>query len=74
MSQNVGISFDLVAINLCLQVVKKAGVIIKPVKFEKVNPNEKVDDDDEHPRSHQKQRPKKGSKTSRGQKNKVKSK
>ncbi|VVB06997.1 unnamed protein product [Arabis nemorensis] len=40
------------------EVVKKAGVIIKPIKFEKVNPNEKVDDD-EHPRSQQKQRPKK---------------
>ncbi|KAL9809766.1 putative small-subunit processome, Utp14 protein [Arabidopsis thaliana] len=35
------------------EVVKKAGVIIKPVKFEEVNPN------DEHPRSHQKQKPKK---------------
>lgn len=53
------------------EVVKKAGVIIKPVKFEEVNPNEKADD--ENPRSHQKQRPKKGSKTSKGQgKNKSK--
>ncbi|KFK30830.1 hypothetical protein AALP_AA6G031200 [Arabis alpina] len=54
------------------EVVKKAGVIIQPIKFENVNPNEKVDDE-EHPRGHQKQRPKKGNKTSRGQ-NKVKSK
>ncbi|KAJ0229907.1 U3 ribonucleoprotein [Hirschfeldia incana] len=39
------------------EVVKKTGVIIKPVKFEEVNPNDEVDD--EHPRNHQKQRPKK---------------
>ncbi|KAH0938861.1 hypothetical protein HID58_006322 [Brassica napus] len=51
------------------EVVKKTGVIIKPVKFEEVNPNDEVDD--EHPRNHQKQRPKK--KTSRRQ-GKVKSK
>ena len=49
--------------------MKKTGVIIKPVKFEEVNPNDEVDD--EHPRNHQKQRPKK--KTSRRQ-GKVKSK
>lgn len=54
-----------------MQVVKKAGVIIKPVKFEEANPNEKVDD--EHPRSNQKQKPKKGSKTGKGQ-SKLKSK
>ncbi|KAF8085671.1 hypothetical protein N665_0653s0015 [Sinapis alba] len=51
------------------EVVKKTGVIIKPVKFEEVNPNNEVDD--EHPRNHQKQRPKK--KTSKRQ-SKVKSK
>ncbi|CAN6854130.1 unnamed protein product [Brassica oleracea] len=51
------------------EVVKKTGVIIKPVKFEEVNPNDEVDD--EHPRNHQKQKPKK--KTSRRQ-GKVKSK
>ncbi|KAF2596531.1 hypothetical protein F2Q68_00009686 [Brassica cretica] len=45
------------------EVVKKTGVIIKPVKFEEVNPNDEVDD--EHPRNHQKQKPKK--KTSRRQ-------
>ncbi|KAL0846186.1 hypothetical protein Bca101_019432 [Brassica carinata] len=39
------------------EVVKKTGVIIKPVKFEEVNPNEQLDD--EHPRNHQKQRLKK---------------
>ncbi|CAN8308659.1 unnamed protein product [Cochlearia groenlandica] len=57
------------------EVVKKTGVIIKPVKFEEVNPNEKVDDE-QQPRgnSHQKQRLKKGNKTSKGQKNKAKSK
>lgn len=63
------------AINLYVQVVKKAGVIIKPVKFEEVDPNEKGDD--ENPRSHQKQkqRPKKkgSNKTNKG-KSKVKSK
>ncbi|CAH2071981.1 unnamed protein product [Thlaspi arvense] len=53
------------------EVVKKTGVIIKPVKFEEVNPNDKADD--EHPRSHQKQRPKKSKKVGRGQ-SKVKSK
>uniref|UniRef100_A0A1J3J0L4 U3 small nucleolar RNA-associated protein 14 n=1 Tax=Noccaea caerulescens TaxID=107243 RepID=A0A1J3J0L4_NOCCA len=55
------------------EVVKKAGVIIKPVKFEEVDPNEKGDD--ENPRSHQKQRPKKkgSNKTNKG-KSKVKSK
>ncbi|KAG7550009.1 hypothetical protein ISN45_Aa06g008420 [Arabidopsis thaliana x Arabidopsis arenosa] len=42
------------------EVVKKAGMIIKPVKFEEVDPNEKVED--EHARSHQKQKPKKGRK------------
>ncbi|XP_010422597.1 PREDICTED: U3 small nucleolar RNA-associated protein 14 isoform X1 [Camelina sativa] len=47
------------------EVVKKAGVIIKPLKFEEANPNEKVDD--EHPRSNQKQNPKKGGKTGKGQ-------
>ncbi|CAH8350367.1 unnamed protein product [Eruca vesicaria subsp. sativa] len=51
------------------EVVKKTGVIIKPVKFEEVNPNDEVDD--EHPRNHQKQRTKK--KTSKRQ-GKVKSK
>ncbi|CAH8389040.1 unnamed protein product [Eruca vesicaria subsp. sativa] len=45
------------------EIVKKTGVIIKPVRFEEVNPNDEVDD--EHPRNHQKQRPKK--KTSRRQ-------
>ncbi|XP_023636335.1 uncharacterized protein C57A7.06 [Capsella rubella] len=43
------------------EVVKKAGVIIKPVKFEEVDPNETVDE--EHPHSHQKRKnkkPKKG--------------
>lgn len=45
---------------LRVQVVKKAGMIIKPVKFEEVDPNEKVDE--EHPRSHQKQKSKKSSK------------
>ncbi|KAF8106106.1 hypothetical protein N665_0147s0062 [Sinapis alba] len=42
------------------EVVKKTGVIIKPVRFEEVNPNDEVDD--EHPRNHQKQRPKKKTK------------
>ncbi|XP_056854923.1 U3 small nucleolar RNA-associated protein 14 isoform X2 [Raphanus sativus] len=51
------------------EVVKKTGVIIKPVKFEEVNPNDEVDD--EHPRNHQKQRSKK--KTGKRQ-GKVKSK
>uniref|UniRef100_M4CMS8 Gnk2-homologous domain-containing protein n=1 Tax=Brassica campestris TaxID=3711 RepID=M4CMS8_BRACM len=51
-------------------VVKKTGVIIKPVRFEEVNPNYEVGDD-EHRQNHQKQRPKK--KTSRRQ-SKVKSK
>ncbi|EOA19962.1 hypothetical protein CARUB_v10000213mg [Capsella rubella] len=46
------------------EVVKKAGVIIKPVKFEEVNPNEKVDD--EHHRSNRKQKPKNRSKTGKG--------
>ncbi|CAA7033705.1 unnamed protein product [Microthlaspi erraticum] len=54
------------------EVVKKAGVIIKPVKFEEVDPNEKGDD--ENPRSHQKQRPKKGSNQTNKGKGKVKSK
>ncbi|KAG5381544.1 hypothetical protein IGI04_033014 [Brassica rapa subsp. trilocularis] len=45
------------------EVVKKTGVIIKPVKFEEVNPNEEVDD--EHPRNHQK--PRLNKKTSRRQ-------
>ncbi|CAN7010029.1 unnamed protein product [Brassica oleracea var. botrytis] len=51
-------------------VVKKTGVIIKQVRFEEVNPNYEVGDD-EHRQNHQKQRPKK--KTSRRQ-SKVKSK
>ncbi|KAL0642451.1 hypothetical protein Bca4012_040741 [Brassica carinata] len=45
------------------EIVKKTGVIIKPVKFEEVNPNEEVDD--EHPRNHQK--PRLNKKTSRRQ-------
>uniref|UniRef100_A0A0D3BSI0 Uncharacterized protein n=1 Tax=Brassica oleracea var. oleracea TaxID=109376 RepID=A0A0D3BSI0_BRAOL len=52
------------------RVLKKTGVIIKPVRFEEVNPNYEVGDD-EHRQNHQKQRPKK--KTSRRQ-SKVKSK
>ncbi|KAJ0247942.1 hypothetical protein HA466_0163260 [Hirschfeldia incana] len=51
------------------EIVKKTGVIIKPIRFEELNPNDDVDED--HPRNHQKQRPKK--KTSRRQ-SKVKSK
>lgn len=47
-------------LTFCVQVVKKAGVIIKPVKFQEVDPNERVDD--EHPRSHHNQKPKKGNK------------
>ncbi|CAN6853153.1 unnamed protein product [Brassica oleracea var. botrytis] len=43
------------------EIVKKTGVIIKPVKFEEVNPNEEVYD--EHPRNHQK--PRLNKKTSR---------
>ncbi|CAN8288772.1 unnamed protein product [Cochlearia groenlandica] len=49
------------------EVVKKNGVIIKPVIFEEVNPNDQVDDEDEHPRNNQKQRPKNGIKAIRGQ-------
>ncbi|ESQ37900.1 hypothetical protein EUTSA_v10028424mg [Eutrema salsugineum] len=45
------------------EVVKKSGIIIKPVKFEEVNPNENVDD--EHPRRHQNQKSKRGSKTNK---------
>ncbi|KAL1225152.1 hypothetical protein V5N11_033563 [Cardamine amara subsp. amara] len=49
------------------EVVKKAGVIIKPLKFEEVNPNDKGDDG-----NHQKQRPKKGSKGQSKSKRKTK--